>query len=221
MPTAVFHDTELFATTPDHILARSAMNGFDKGIETLYSRNQTPVTDATAMRGLRLLQSGLPALTDDSTGEDELPKVLRGIALIQYGLSTPRAYRVSVIHAFGHALARRYPIQQGVAHAIAAPHVLRYLFANVDGRRDLLAEALGVESDTATQKEKAEAVVDAVASTRDALELPAQLRSVTEAERSHFPELAQAVVEDAFMPNAPRELDPDPTTIEMVFEDMW
>jgi alcohol dehydrogenase class IV len=221
MPAAVFHDVELFSTTPDHILARSAMNGFDKGIEMLYCKNQTPVTDAAAMRGLRLLQSGLPTITDDSTERDELSKVLRGIALVQYGLSTPQAYRVSVIHAFGHALARQYPIQQGVAHAIAAPNVLRYLFENVHGRRDLLAEALGVKEDTASKEETAEAVVRAVKNTRDTLELPSRLRSIDEIKKSHFPRLAEAVVNDAFMPNAPRELEPDLTEIEAVFENMW
>lgn len=220
MPTAVFHDTELFATTPDHILARSAMNGFDKGIEMLYSRNRTPITDATAMRGLRLLRSALPSIPHATT-EEELSQVLRGIALVQYGLSTPNAYRVSVIHAFGHALARRYPVQQGAAHAIAAPPVLQYLFERVEGRRDLLAEALGVREDGATANETADAVVAAVADTRDALELPSSLRSVDEAEKGHFPDLARAVVEDAFMPNAPPELDPDEAEIEAVFEEMW
>ena len=46
--------------------------------------------------------------------------MLRGIAAAQYGLSTPNAYCASVIHSFGHAIARNYSVQQGVAHAIAA-----------------------------------------------------------------------------------------------------
>lgn len=220
MPSAVFHDAELFATTPDSILARSAMNGFDKGVEMLYSRNRTPITDATATRGLRLLRSGLPSIRRD-TSREELSRVLEGIALVQYGLSTPSAYRVSVIHAFGHALSRRYPIQQGVAHAIAAPHVLRYLFERVEGRRDLLAEALGVLEEGTTADETAEAVVAAVADTRDALELPSRLGTVDAAEMDHFSDLARAVVEDSFMSNAPSDLDPDAAEIEPVFEEMW
>ena len=220
MPSAVFHDAELFATTPDSVLAKSAMNGFDKGIEMLYSKNRTPITDATAMRGLRLLRSGLPSIRCD-TSTVELSRVLKGITLVQYGLSTPSAYRASVIHAFGHALSRRYPIQQGVAHAISAPHVLRYLFERVGGRRDLLAEALDVWQEGTTADETAKAVVAAVADTRDALELPSRLAKVDTAERDHFPELAQAVIEDAFMPNAPPNLDPDVAEIEAVFEEMW
>ena len=221
MPTAVFHDLELFSTTPDHILATSAMNGFDKGIEMLYTRYQTPVTDATATRGVRLLRSNLPAITEEATDEETLSQILQGIALAQYGLSTPNEYRASIIHAFGHALSRRYELQQGAAHAIAAPHVLQYLFNHVDGRRDLLAEALDVRDDMASDETVARAVVNAVRETRNRLELPSQLRSVEEAERSHFPQLAQAVIEDSFMAAAPERLGPEQEDIEKVFEAMW
>lgn len=219
LPTAVFYDTSLFATTPDRILASSAMNGFDKGIEMLYTRHRTPITDATAMRGVRLLQDGLPALTDDETPEEDLSQVLQGIALVQYGLSTPNQYRASIIHAFGHALSRNYEIQQGSAHAIAAPHVLRYLFDRVDGRRDLLAEALAV--DNGNDESTPEAIVTAVEGTRDALELPSRLRSVEGADRDHVPDLARAVIEDSFMAAAPVELKPTQEGIEAVFEEMW
>lgn len=221
MPTAVFHDLDLFATTPSQILARSAMNGYDKGIEMLYTRHHTPVTDAAAMRGVRLLQHSLPSVLDDDTTEDDYSQMLRGIALAQYGLSTPGTYRASIIHSFGHALARTYQIQQGVAHAIAVPHVLRYLFEQVDGRRELLAEALDVRDETATAEETASNVVDAVTATRDALELPVTLRSLDEAEKEQFPDLAQAVIDDPFMDAAPRGLEMTQSDVEAVFKEMW
>jgi hypothetical protein len=51
MPQSVSYDPELFATTPKPILAASAMNGFDKGLETVYARNATPITDARPLGG--------------------------------------------------------------------------------------------------------------------------------------------------------------------------
>jgi len=221
MPAAVFHDLDLFATTPNPILARSAMNGFDKGIEMLYTRHHNPLTDGTAIRGVRLLHENLPALSNDSTSEEDLSRILQGIAAAQYGLSTPNAYRASVIHSFGHAIARNYEVQQGVAHAIAAPHVLRYLFEQLDGRRDLLAEAFDVRDATTTPDETAAAIVNAVAETRDALDLPSQLRSVDGTEKKHFPALAKAVIEDPFMDAGPEELEATQSDIEAVFEQMW
>jgi len=221
MPTAVFHDPELVATTPTRVLATSAMNGYDKAIEMLYTRNRTPITDATAMRGLRLLQANLPAVAAAPPDEAALSRVLQGLALAQYGVSTPDAYRASIIHAFGHALSRTYDVQQGAAHGIAAPHVLRYLFDRVDARRDLLAEGLGVADAARDDEATAAAVVDAVAATRDALDLPTELRTVDGAARDDVPALARAVLDDSFMAAAPPDLDPTPAEIEGVFEAMW
>lgn len=221
MPTAIFHDLELFATTPTPILARSAMNGFDKGIEMLYTRHHNPLTDGTAVRGVRLLYRNLPSLMSDTTSEEDLSRIVQGLAAAQYGLSTPNAYRASVIHSFGHAVARNYDVQQGVAHSIAAPHVLRYLFENVDGRRRLLAEALAIDHEPMNDTEIAESVVKAVAETRDALELPSELRTIEEAEQSHFYSLAEAVIDDPFMQAGPRDLDARREDIEDVFERMW
>lgn len=217
MPAAVFYDAELVATTPRRILARSAMNGYDKGIEMLYARHHTPFTDATASRGVRLLQEYLPAVNEPAATPDDLLPVLEGIALVQYGIASPDAYRASIIHAFGHALTAHYPIQQGVAHAIAAPHVLAYLFDEIDARRDLLADALGVTDADDT----ADAVIGAVEDTRNALGLPSQLRTIDEADRGEFPSLATAVLEDSFMAAAPTALEPTQEDLEQVFEAMW
>jgi alcohol dehydrogenase class IV len=203
MPTAVVYDPDLVATTPRSVLAGSAMNGFDKGIETLYAANATPVTDATAVRGVRLLADGLRELGASDVTANTLEPVLEGLLLVQYGISRPGETTLSVVHSFGHGLTRGFDVQQGTAHAVVAPHVLRYLFEEVDGRRDLLAEALGVSE----AADPAEAIVDAVADVRDALGLPAQLRAVDGPEPRDFPSVADSVVRDPFMQNAPADLE--------------
>ena len=217
MPAVACYDPELLATTPDGVLAASAMNGFDKGIETLYARNRTPITDATATQGLGLLSEGLLAFGDRKRDTETYGRLARGILLVQYGISRPEGTTLSLIHAFGHGLTRTYPVQQGAAHAVVAPHVLRWLFDSVDGRRDLLAEALGVE-DT---DDAADAVVSRVADVAAALELPMRLRDVDGPGREEFSEVADAVLRDSFMPNAPAELEPTREDIEAVLEAAW
>ncbi|MDZ7731316.1 MAG: iron-containing alcohol dehydrogenase [Natrialbaceae archaeon] len=76
MPLAVVADPELVATTPRDILAASAMNGFDKGIESLYARSATPITDATATHGLSLLRWSLPALGQSRPPVDAVESVV-------------------------------------------------------------------------------------------------------------------------------------------------
>ena len=218
MPEALVYDPELFRTTPDGVLCASAMNGFDKGLETLYARNGTPVTDGTAVRGLRLLARGLPALGAGERDEATLHDAIVGTILVQYGASRGDGTTPSIIHAFGHGLARGYDLQQGAAHGVIAPHAVRDVFDAVDGSRDLLAEGLGVEADG--PEATADAVVDAIAEVRDALGLPARLRD-TPIPRADLPGIAVAVVDDGFMPNRPVGYDPSAADIEAVLENAW
>ncbi len=217
VPAALFSDPELVATTPGDVLAASAMNGFDKGVETLYAAAATPVTDATAVRGLGLLRSGLPALGAGRRDEATMARVCVGTLLVQYGTSRPDASTLSVIHAFGHGLSRGYDLQQGTAHAVAAPHVLRYVFEAVDARRHLLAEALGVDGDG----DVADAVVEAVADVRDGLGLPSRLCDVDGPTPEEFDAVAAVVVEDSLIGNGPSDLAPSEPDVAAVLEAMW
>ncbi|MFB6195282.1 MAG: iron-containing alcohol dehydrogenase family protein [Haloplanus sp.] len=221
MPEALFYDADLYRTTPASVLTASAMNGFDKGIEALYTRNSTPVSDGAAARGLRLLRSGLPTLRADSMDADRLDDVLAGIVCVQYGVSTPGAYKLSIIHAFGHGFSRDYDVHQGVIHGVVAPHVLRYLFEEVNGRRRLLAEALGVETEGLDDDAVAEGVVDAVAGVRDTLGLPSRLRSVDGLDRTDLDDVARRVVDDSLMETVPAGLDPSVADVRSVLDAAW
>ena len=161
---------------------------------------------------------GLPRLGAGERDAETLHDAIVGTALVQYGASRGDGTTLSVIHAFGHGLARGYDLQQGAAHGVVAPHAVGDLFDAVDGNRDLLAEALGVEAEG--HESTADAVVDAVADVRDALGLPDRLRD-TPVPREDLPDIAAAVVEDGFMPNRPVGYDPDATDIEAVLEAAW
>jgi len=221
MPAAVMYDPDLFETTPYGVLAGSAMNGFDKGIETLYSRNASPVTDATAARGLSLLRSNLPTLGEDEGYENAMDRVVEGTLLVQYGISRPGGTTLSLIHAFGHGLTAHSDVQQGRAHAVVAPHALRYLFDEVDGRRALLAEAFDVLTEGRSGAEIADGVVDAVAEVRDALDLPSRLRSVDDIDREDLPAIAETTADDGLLANAPKGLDPTRDELEAVLDAAW
>ncbi|WP_436906761.1 iron-containing alcohol dehydrogenase family protein [Halosimplex marinum] len=221
MPTALVYDLALFETTPKGVLCASAMNGFDKAVECLYSPHRTPVTDGTAMRALSLMGSGFETLPDEEMDEEKLYEAVAGVVLAQYGISTPDAYRASVIHAFGHGFSHDYDAHQGTVHGILAPHVLRYVFDEVDGRRELLAEAFGDADERATDAELADAVVDAVAAVSDDLGLPDRLREIDGLSRDDFPAIAAAIRDDGLMDATPGGLDPTTEDIEAVLDEAW
>jgi alcohol dehydrogenase class IV len=220
MPTADVADPALFETTPERVLAGSAMNGFDKGIETPYADDANPVSDATAVHGLRLLTDALPRVVGGDAAASEpdpeaMDRAVVGSLLVQLDR------KMSVIHAVGHGFARRYDVQQGLVHAVVAPHVLRYLFGEVDAGRDLLAAGLGVDATDRSAAAVAEAVVDRVAAVRDTLGVPARLRDLPETTAADLPSIAASVVDDWSMARAPSDLTTDPEAIEAVLREAW
>ena len=193
MPALAVYDPDLVATTPREVLAGSAMNGFSKGLETLYSSAGTPITDSTASDGLTLLSHALPEL-GENPGRADIEAALRGTLLSQYGVSRATGTTFSVVHALGHSLRIHTGVQLGVAHAAVAPHALAWLFEHVDGRRDLLATALEVDD----RDDPAAAVVDTVKQITDGLRIAGRLRDLPGIERSTLDDVA-GMAADSFL----------------------
>ncbi|MFB6096788.1 MAG: iron-containing alcohol dehydrogenase family protein [Haloferacaceae archaeon] len=213
MPTGLFYDPNLFETPPQGVLSGSAMNGFDKAIETPYAVNGSPITDGTAVHALRLFRDSLPRLAEDDP--DAYERAVVGIILAQF------QRRISIIHAFGHGASRHFSVHQGVIHGVLAPHVLRYLFEQVDGSRDLLAEGLGVAEAGQSPDERAEAVARAVEEVRDGLGLPSRLRDVGDISEADLRDIAEHTLHDEKMEQVPTGLEPTVEDLEGVLRAAW
>lgn len=210
-PFMTVYDPDLFATTPDAHLAGSAPNGFNKGVETLYAANATPITDSTAMRGIGLLADGLRRLDEP----DGLDRTVVGYVLAQY------ERRTSILHACASGFARRYDVQQGIAHAIVAPPVLRYLFDSVDARRELLAHGFGIDTASMSPDEVADAIVSEYVDLRAALGLPERLSELGTVPRDDLPAVAEYVAGDSRLARAPDGLAVTAEAIEAVLDEAW
>ena len=210
MPAANVADPAAFETSPLGVLEGSAMNGFDKGIENLYAREGTPFSDATSIHGLNHLRTSFPKLSEgDSVAFD---RAVLGILLVQY------ERRASVIHAFGHAFSRRYPVQQGHVHGVTAPHALRYVLEEVPSVRWKIAQAFGVDPDSDSLVDD---VVAEVTRVRDGMDIPQRAGELEGADPDDIPALAEFTMNDWMMPQAPAELEPTAEELEAVLEAAW
>lgn len=221
-PAASVWDPDLLATTPDAVLAGSAMNGLDKGIETVYAAAATPVTDATAVHGLSTFQDALLAYGDGDRSAATYRELARGCLLVQYGVSRADAGTLSVLHAFGHAITAAGTVQQGAAHAVIAPAALAYILEQVEDRAALLARALAPETvDEDPDLDPVAGVVEAVREVVVALDLPTRLRDVDGPTRSELEAVAEATLADSFMRNAPPALEPSVSDLQAILERAW
>lgn len=216
MPDLLLYDPNLFESTPIDALAGSAMNGFNKGIEALYSRHSTPITDATASHGLSYLAASLPKLRG-SPNASVMDEVVIGMILVQYGVSVPDRMKLAILHAFGHAF-RDHGVQQGRGHAAVTPEVLRFVLDKVDGRRELIASGLGV---TETPGDVDDAIIDEVYHIRETLELPRGVRYLDGVTRDDLYSLAKRVHSDHCLSNSPEGLNPSVDELEAVLREAW
>lgn len=132
---------------------------------------------------------------------------------MQFGIKRPDGSGLGLVHAFGHGLTAYSAIQQGSAHAIVAPHALAYLFEQTDARRDVLADALGVDGPNE--------IIDAVADVRDALGLPSRLRDVDDITRDDLEKMAEYTHQDSLIDNLPAGVDPTVDDLRGVLDDAW
>ena len=221
MPIADLADPALVETSPQGALAGSAMNGLDKGIETPYARDANPVSDALAVHGVRLMSEALPRAVGEADVNGERDEEAAMDRAVVGSLLVQLERKISIVHAFGHGFARRYSVQQGAIHAVVVPHVLEYLFSEVDASRSLLAVGFEIHLEGRSEDEVADAVVGAVTGVRDSLGLPARLRDLPETREEDLPAIAEFIVDDPPMERAPAGLDPGAEEIEAVLREAW
>jgi len=215
-PSIGYYDPELFETTPKKILVGSAMNSFDKGVEALYAQSGEPITDATAIRGLRYLQESLPQLANPDTPE-VMEKAVMGGILTQLGVTVPEQMKLATVHAMCHALRHQFGVQQGVAHAVVIPSALEWILSETTGTTDKLADAFDVRGHDDVEQR----IIEAVTHVRDQLRMPQRLREVDGARRDGLREAAELTIEDSLIEMGPAELNPTVSDVEAVFQNAW
>lgn len=214
IPDSIFYDPNVYETTPIKILRISAMNGFDKGIESLYSRNSNIISDITSREGLNYLRTGLPNLDKIDKNKKIMEKIIMGIILVQFDSSR----KLSIIHAFGHSLRKAFSIHQGLAHGVMAPHVIKYIFENTDVELDNFTNTLVPDFKPCKKKEK---TINAIISIRDSLNLPTQLREFDQSSYNKLSVVSKMAYDDPLLHNSPEDINPSISELETVLKHAW
>jgi alcohol dehydrogenase class IV len=209
------YDPDLYATTPTGPLVSSAMNGFNKGIETLYSSESTPIANAHAIKALQHYRVGLPDLVEADPDDVAYDHAVLATVLVQYGRKT------NIIHTFGNGISLHYDVQQGAVHSIVVPHVLQYVFDTAYAHRHRIAEGLSIDGEGMDDDAIAEAISEEVLVVRDALGLPRRLREIDGMEQDHFEAVAEDILDNYKHARNPPGIDPTVEDVVAVLEAAW
>ncbi len=143
-PNVAIDDPLLMVGMPPGLTAATGMDALTHAVEAYVSTIATPLTDACALKAIKLVASYLRAAVangDDMEARDKMcyAQYLAGMAFNNASLG--------YVHAMAHQLGGVYDLPHGVCNAVLLPHVCRFnRIAKMDRFADI-AVAMGENID--------------------------------------------------------------------------
>ncbi len=192
-PCVVIHDPQLCIETPDELWVSTGIRVLDHAVETIYAKRAHPLSDALAVRAIRMIVEHLP----HSRGASPSDLEHRGECLDAAWLSLYGAFNtgLGLSHALGHQIGPAWNVPHGVTSCVALVPAMRFM-ADVAPRRFAdIAEALRLPFDPDRAREGALACARAVEAFIARFGVPTTLSALGVA-REHLYDIAEAVREE-------------------------
>lgn len=203
-PLAVVLDPAATLATPQRLWLSTGVKAIDHAVEQLCHPERSPIGDALAGEGLKLLANGLVEVKDNPSSIEARTMCQHGMWLAITGSASGRGMGAS--HAIGHTLGGSYGVAHGITSCITLHAVLAWNANYGPDRQALVARLMGRRASAA-----ATAVRDLVRS----LGLPTQLAEVSLG-RSHFRAIAEHALHDRSMRTNPRPVRKPEDVLEIL-----
>lgn len=209
-PTVAILDPTLLRSLPAHITAGTGMDALTQAIMPYLSpganelsSGATPVTNALALRAVRMIGENLPKAT---AGDGLEPYANMQIATTMGGIAFTNA-GLGLVHAMSHTVSGFFDTPHGITNGVLLPHVLRYNRIAREEEFADLAVALGKRTDGLSRREASLELISAVETLLSDLDLPTGLQELG-VEKAALDELAEATVtrETFLAENNPRDV---------------
>ncbi|AEN89312.1 Iron-containing alcohol dehydrogenase [Priestia megaterium WSH-002] len=137
---AAIVDPELTLSVPSKVTAATGIDALTHAVEAYVSVNANPVTDALALKAIRMISSSLRTAVEN--GEDKEARTQMSYGSYLAGLAFFNA-GVAGVHALAYPLGGQFHISHGESNAVLLPYVMGYIRSScVTKMRDIF-EALG------------------------------------------------------------------------------
>ena len=159
VPLMAALDPELMKGLPPAITAATGMDALTHLVESFLSTMANDESSYYSKAGIKLIFDNLPKAY--KTGGSLAARENMALASF-YGGLTINISGLGYVHAFAHQIGARYGIPHGLVNAKVLPHVLRFNLPYAEDRLAELADTIGVSNTGASQKQNAQAFIDAV-----------------------------------------------------------
>ena len=139
LPRVVVYDPVLSQHLPKKVTAASVANAIAHCVEAVWTPKADPITETTAVEGLRALTVGLKQVLADPTDLDARSNLLYGACLGGSALATAGT---GLHHKLCHLLGGTYNLPHAETHAAVLPQVTHFNAPAVPRAKARLEEAL-------------------------------------------------------------------------------
>ncbi|WP_421852656.1 L-threonine dehydrogenase [Marinomonas sp.] len=192
-PILSVNDPRLMAGMPAGLTAATGMDALTHAIEAYVSTAADPITDACAIKAIEIIRDNLHQAVHNGT--DMKAREQMAYAQFLAGMAFNNA-SLGYVHAMAHQLGGFYDLPHGVCNAVLLPHVERYNSQVAAPRLKDVAKALGVEVQALSDKEGADAAIQAIVTLSQSVNIPAGLKELG-AKEEDFAVLASNAMKDA------------------------
>lgn len=205
IPVMAIVDAELMYTLPRSLTAATGMDALTHAIEGLITKGAWEMSDMFELKAIEMISRHL----ETAVNEPQNAEARNGMAVAQYiaGMAFSNV-GLGVVHGMAHPMGAIFDIPHGVANALLLPTIMEFNMPAAIDKYVQIAKAMNVYSKDMTNKEAAQAAVDAVRDLAIRVGIPQHLAELGITSED-IDRLATAAAADVCTPGNPRFVDKD------------
>ena len=211
VPQVALIDPLLSLTTPPHLTSAVGVDALTHAIEAYISKRAQPITDALALRAIRMISDSLRQAWAD--GENVKARTEMMIAASIAGMAFSNS-SVALVHGMSRPIGAYFHVHHGLSNAVLLLDVMEYSVVGAPDRFADIARAMGESIEALSPMRQADAAIAGVERLINDVEMP-RLGEIG-IDRDEFEAVADQMAVDALASGSPANNPRQPTKEEIV-----
>ena len=169
LPSVALVDPLLSLTTPPHLTAAVGVDALTHAIEAYISKRAQPLTDALALKAIRLISGSLRQAWSDGENIPARTDMMLGASIAGMAFSNSS---VALVHGMSRPIGAYFHIHHGLSNAVLLLDVMEFSVVGAPKRFADIAEAMGEPIDGLSPMKQADAAIFAVERLVNDIQMP-------------------------------------------------
>ena len=191
-------DPLLSLTTPPHLTAAVGVDALTHAIEAYISKRAQPITDALALKAIKLISGSLRQAWADGENISARTDMMIGASIAGMAFSNSS---VALVHGMSRPIGAYFHIHHGLSNSVLLLDVMEFSVVGAPKRFADIAEAMGEQIDGLAPMKQADAAITAVERLVNDIEMPRLGQIGIDEEK--FDEVVEQMAADAIASGSP------------------